>query len=168
MTRAYVALGANLGDPPRQLDAAVAAMDRAPRTRVVARSPRYWTAPVGDADQPDFLNAVVALDTGLEGHALLRELQRIEGALGRVRHRSRRWGPRVIDLDLLVFGDERIDDEVLTVPHPRIAERGFVLRPLADIATELHIPGAGCVSELLARVSTADMRREGSDGGDSA
>jgi 2-amino-4-hydroxy-6-hydroxymethyldihydropteridine diphosphokinase len=158
VTRAYVALGANLGDPPRQLDVAVAALDRAPRTCVVARSPRYWTAPVGDADQPDFLNAVVAVDTDLRAHALLSELQRIEGALGRVRDGSRRWGPRVIDLDLLVFGDARIDDEVLTVPHPRIAERGFVLRPLADLAPGLDVPGIGAVNELLARVSTRDMR----------
>lgn len=158
MTRAWVALGSNLDDPQRQLDAAVEAMRALPDTTVAGCSPRYWTEPVGDPDQPEFLNAVAALDTSMPASALLTGLQRIEAEQGR-RRDGRRFGPRTLDLDLLVFGDETVETPRLTVPHPRMAERAFVLRPLADLAPELAVPGLGTVSELLAAVSCDGVRR---------
>jgi 2-amino-4-hydroxy-6-hydroxymethyldihydropteridine diphosphokinase len=158
VTRAFIGLGSNRSDPRAQLDAALAAMAALASTRVVDVSPRYWTAPVGDPEQPEFLNAVAALETGLEPVALLRELQRIEKEQGRERDPGRRWGPRTIDLDLLLFGDETIDLAELNVPHPRMSERAFVLRPLADLSPDLEVPGAGSVEELLGRVDTDGIR----------
>jgi 2-amino-4-hydroxy-6-hydroxymethyldihydropteridine diphosphokinase len=158
VTRAYIGLGSNRSDPHAQLDAALTAMSALPSTRLAAVSPRYWTDPVGDPDQPEFLNAVVALETGLEPLVLLGELQRIEKDQGRDREPGRRWGPRTIDLDLLVFGTETIDTAELTVPHPRMSERAFVLRPLVDVSPVLEVPGAGPVQSLLARVDTAGVR----------
>ncbi|MGK7295660.1 MAG: 2-amino-4-hydroxy-6-hydroxymethyldihydropteridine diphosphokinase [Candidatus Wenzhouxiangella sp. M2_3B_020] len=158
MTRAYIGLGSNRSDPHAQLDAALAAMNALPSTSVGAVSPRYWTEPVGDPAQPEFLNAVAAVETGLEPLALLGGLQRIENDQGRSREPDRRWGPRTIDLDLLLFGTETIDVAELTVPHPRMTERAFVLRPLADVSPGLEVPGAGPVATLLARVDTAGVR----------
>lgn len=158
MTRAYIGLGSNRSDPHAQLDAALAAMSALPSTGVAAVSPRYWTDPVGDPDQPEFLNAVAALETGLEPLTLLRELQRIEKDQGREREPDRRWGPRTIDLDLLLFGTELIDTAELTVPHPRMSERAFVLRPLADVSPGLEVPGAGPVRSLLARADAEGVR----------
>ena len=157
MTRAYIGLGSNRSDPHAQLDAALAAMDALPSTGLAAVSQRYWTEPVGDPDQPEFLNAVAMLETGLEPSALLRELQRIEKEQGRDRNPRRPWGPRTIDLDLLVFGVETIDEPELTVPHPRIRERAFVLRPLADVSPDLELPGAASVRSLLARVDSSGV-----------
>lgn len=158
MTRAWIGLGSNLADPHRQLDAAVEALAALPDTRVAGRSPRYWTEPVGDPDQPDFLNAVVALDTTMDAAGLLSAMQRIERERGRRRAVDRRWGPRTLDLDLLVFGDAHFESQHLTVPHPRIAERAFVLRPLADLAPDLAVPGRGTVSAMLAAVSCAGVK----------
>lgn len=151
MTEAWIGLGANLGERAAALDAALDAIDRRENTRVRAVSRYYFTPPWGDTQQPEFLNAVACVHTTLTAGALLDEMHRIEGQLGRERT-DRRWGPRLIDLDLLVFGEARIDRPELTVPHPRIRERAFVLVPLLELAPELSIPGVGRVDALLARL----------------
>lgn len=149
MGRAYVALGANLGDREAALRLAVAALAGRGDTAVVAISELRETDPVGYVDQPRFLNGAVLLETELGARALLDELLEIERELGRVRD-GRRDGPRAIDLDLLLYGDETIDEPGLTVPHPRLHERRFALEPLADLDPELVVPGRGSVSQLLA------------------
>lgn len=148
---AYVALGSNQGDPVEQVRRAFDALALLPESRLVSRSRLWRTPPFGPVEQPDFINAVAGLLTRLAPHALLAELRRIETDQGRVR--TVRWGPRTLDLDLLVHGTARIDDETLTVPHPGIAERAFVLYPLAEVAPALDVPGAGRVATLASRVS---------------
>ena len=148
---AYVALGSNEGDPVDQVRRAFDALASLPETRLVFRSRLWRTPPFGPVEQPDFINAVAGLLTRLAPHALLAELRRIENDQGRVR--TVRWGPRTLDLDLLVHGAARIADETLTVPHPGIAERAFVLYPLAEVAPALDVPGAGRVATLASRVS---------------
>lgn len=150
--RAYIGLGSNLGDPASQLARAVEALRKLPRSRLTALSRLYRSRPMGPADQPEYLNAVAMLDTCLEAHELLDALQAIENEQGRVRG-PQRWGPRTLDLDLLLFGAELIDDERLQVPHPGITERNFVLYPLADIAPELVMPDGRSLRELLAECS---------------
>jgi len=147
MTRAYVGLGANLGEPRRQLQAALDELNRLPQTRLTAASGFYRSAPLGHADQPDFLNAVAELDTGLPPEALLDCLQAIETAHGR--ERSFAGAPRTLDLDLLLYGDAALATPRLTVPHPRMHERAFVLRPLAEIAPQAIIPARGTARDLL-------------------
>lgn len=168
MTRAFIGLGSNQGDSGTVLGEALTALGELPQSALVRCSPRYWTAPVGDPDQADFLNAVAELETALEPLNLLRRMQRIEDDLGRRRDPSRRCGPRTIDLDLLMFGDAEIRHAELTVPHPRMAERAFVLKPLADLVPGLKIPGFSRVDELLADIDTHGVRpatREASDEG---
>jgi len=150
MTRAYVGLGANLGSREETLREAIVILDRAPGVDVLAVSELRETEPVGPIEQPSFLNGAVELETTLSARGLLDLLLDAERALGRIR--GERWGPRVIDLDLLVFGDEAIDEPGLEVPHPRLAERTFALEPLAELAPELVIPGRGRVSDLLAEL----------------
>jgi 2-amino-4-hydroxy-6-hydroxymethyldihydropteridine diphosphokinase len=150
---AYVALGSNLGDSRQHLLDAIEALAALPRTQVIARSKIYRTPPWGVVDQPDFLNAVVTLETPLEPHALLDALLQIERAAGRQRN-GERWGPRTLDLDLLHVASKTVDDERLTLPHPHIADRAFVLLPLHDVAPELEIPGQGRVADLLQAVDT--------------
>lgn len=157
MTRAFIGLGSNQGDTGLRLDQALAALDALPRSAMIRCSPRYWTTPVGDPDQPDFLNAVAELETGLEPMDLLRRMQRIEEDLGRVREPGRPWGPRSIDLDLLLFGHSVIRTHDLVVPHPRMGCRAFVLKPLADLVPGLEIPGMGRVAELLAETDCGDV-----------
>ena len=149
MTRAYVALGSNLGDSRRYLADAIEAMAGLSQTRIIGCSRVYRTPPWGVLDQPPFLNAVAGLDTGLSPGELLDALLGIERAAGRVRE-GERWGPRTLDLDLLHMEGVRSDEARLTLPHPRIAERAFVLLPLNDLAPGLDIPGQGRVAELLA------------------
>lgn len=149
MTIAYVALGSNLGDSRRYLTDAVDAMERLPETRVVDRSRLYRTPPWGVLDQPPFVNAAVSLNTGLSAEALLDALLGIERAAGRTRE-GERWGPRTLDLDILHMDGVSAASDRLTLPHPRIAERAFVLLPLNDLAPELVIPGQGRVADLLA------------------
>ncbi len=156
--RAYVGLGSNLGDPPRQIRSALDALEGIPHTHLVAHSSLYLTPPMGPRDQPDYVNAVAAVDCGLGPHALLEALQAIESRHGRVRGLER-WGPRTLDLDLLLFGILRHSDEWLTLPHPGITQRAFVLCPLHEIAPELVVPGAGRVSDLVVRVSGQGLRR---------
>lgn len=154
MTHAYVALGSNLGDSRQQLLDAMDALDRLPGSRLLARSGLYRTPPWGVLEQPAFINAVVLLESALAPHALLDGLLAIERAAGRTRD-GERWGPRTLDLDLLHVGGFVLDDERLTLPHPRIAERAFVLLPLHELAPELVLPGQGRVADLLATVDTA-------------
>jgi 2-amino-4-hydroxy-6-hydroxymethyldihydropteridine diphosphokinase len=151
MIRAYVALGSNLGDPVQTLEEAIDAMAALRGSLLKAISSLYRTAPVGLKHQPDFINAVVALDTRLSPHDLLAELFALEARFGRVREPgSIRNAPRTLDLDLLLHGDTVQDDPDLILPHPRMHERAFVLMPLAEIAPNLRIPGRGLVGELLA------------------
>jgi 2-amino-4-hydroxy-6-hydroxymethyldihydropteridine diphosphokinase len=147
VTRAYVGLGANLGPREQTLRRAVDLLAATDGVDVLAVSELRETEPVGVVDQPPFLNGAVALETTLSAHALLDLLLEVERSLGRVR--DERWGPRLVDLDLLVYADQVIDEPGLRVPHPRLHERAFALEPLAELDPELEIPGRGRVSELL-------------------
>ena len=151
MTRAYVGLGANLGDRERTLRDAVDALGAEDGIGVVAVSTLRETDPVGVGDQPRFVNGVVALDTTLAARELLDRLLAIEQRFGRVRVLGEH-GPRTLDLDLLLYGDEELDEPGLTVPHPRLHERRFVLEPLAELAPGLVLPGRGDVESLLTGV----------------
>lgn len=153
---AFVALGANLGDARGALDAAFVAIASLPGTQLRAASSLYRSEPV-DSAGPDYLNAVVLIDTRLGPQALLRELQRIEQVHGR--ERPYRNSPRTLDLDLLLYGTRRIATKALTVPHPRLHQRAFVLRPLAELAPRLAVPGLGPVEELLPQVAGQRIRR---------
>lgn len=150
-TPAYVGLGSNLDGPTEQLRLAVDGLARMDHVRLVSTSAQYQTVPVGPVSQPDFTNAVAALLTTLDARALLDALLGLERRLGRLRDGTR-WGPRRIDLDLLVFGAQRIDEPGLCVPHLQLAKRDFVLRPLHDVAPELDVPGVGRVAALLAAI----------------
>lgn len=150
MTLAYVGLGANLGARDETLRRAVALLGEAEGADVLAVSSLRETEPVGVADQPPFLNGAVQLETTLSPRELLDLLLEIERSLGRVR--SERWGPRVVDLDLLVYGGEIVDEPGLRVPHPRLHERRFALEPLAELDAWLEIPGRASVSALLAEL----------------
>ncbi|MDH3351261.1 MAG: 2-amino-4-hydroxy-6-hydroxymethyldihydropteridine diphosphokinase [Gammaproteobacteria bacterium] len=153
---AYIGLGSNLGEPRQQIENALELLGRIPDSRLVARSSLYTSAPFGPVEQPDFVNAAALVHTTLGAWSLLGHLQKIERVQGRIA--GIRWGPRLLDLDLLVYGDHRIDEPSLTVPHTGIAERNFVLLPLREIAPELVIPGLGQigdieVNELVPRIS---------------
>jgi 2-amino-4-hydroxy-6-hydroxymethyldihydropteridine diphosphokinase len=156
---AYIAVGSNLDDPRSQVLRAFARLAELPVTRVILTSPLYVSRPFGPVAQPDFFNAVVGVLTQLEPLALLGKLRELEVALGRPAQHER-WGPRVIDLDMLVYGRERRTDPELTLPHPGIVERNFVLYPLADIAPDLDIPGLGRVAGLKGRVTSEGLGRD--------
>lgn len=143
---AYIGVGSNLDDPDRQVRAAMNRLDEIAGSRVSARSSLYRSEPFGPVAQPDFINAAVSLETLLRPRLLLAELQAIEVELGR--EPGERWGPRRIDLDLLVYGDMVIDEQGLTIPHPGIAERNFVLLPLGEIAPDLVVPGLGRLADI--------------------
>ncbi len=156
---AYVALGSNLEQPRVQVSEALKELALLPETRVTARSSLYRTRPLGPAGQPDYINAVAALSTRLAAESLLDALQGLEQRHGRLRT-GERWGPRTLDLDLLLYADRRISTARLQVPHPRMGERAFVLVPLAEIAPQdLLIPDQGLLRDLLAHVSEADVER---------
>ncbi len=150
MTRSFVGLGANLEDPRGQIERAVELLGAQDGVEVVAVSSLRETDPVGYENQPRFLNGAVELRTTLSARELLGRLLAIERALGRVRGEGPRFGPRAIDLDLLLFGDEIVDEPGLQVPHPRLHERRFALEPLAELQPALEIPGRGPVRALLA------------------
>ena len=154
---AYVGLGSNLQQPAKQIAAAFEGLDNLPETRLFGRSSLYRSAPLGGVEQPDFLNAVAALLTSLGPRELLDELKSIERRRGRERG-GQRWGPRVLDLDILAFSDLVIAEDGLTVPHAGIAERNFVLLPLCEIAPELVIPNLGRVASI--DVNMAEPRIE--------
>jgi len=151
---AYVGVGSNLDDPLAQVEAGIDAAGAIEKTRLVLQSSRYRSAPLDGAEQPDFINAVIALVTRLPAEELLRKIRAIEDARGRDR-RSGRWSARTLDLDLLALSDEVIDSETLTLPHPGIAERNFVLLPWKEIAPHYEVPGLGSVAELARRLETA-------------
>jgi 2-amino-4-hydroxy-6-hydroxymethyldihydropteridine diphosphokinase len=154
---AYVALGANIGDPAATVLAAFAALADLPQSRVLRTSSLYRTVPLGLRNQPDFINAAAALETALGADALLDALLAIETRFGR--HRRGRNGPRTLDLDLLLHNDSQIDQPRLTVPHPRLHLRAFVLCPLAEIAPDLTIPGRGSVAAWLPAVANQGVVR---------
>lgn len=151
MTIAYVGLGSNLAEPRKQVETALHMLSGLPCTNLIARSKLYATEPWGHRDQPGFVNAVAVLDTQLSARELLDALLSVERHAGRERN-GERWGPRILDLDILLYGDSRIDEPALHVPHPRLHERAFVLVPLAEIAPLLYIPGAGRVLDLLSKI----------------
>jgi 2-amino-4-hydroxy-6-hydroxymethyldihydropteridine diphosphokinase len=155
MTRAYLALGGNLGDVAGEFLTALRALGAADGVTLVAVSRVYRTPPWGVTDQPDFLNMAAAIDTNLSARGLLELCLRIEKSSGRVR--DRRWGPRNIDIDVIAYGDSKIDEPDLTIPHPRAKDRAFVLAPLADVAGELEIGGRS-VRELLAQVDASGVK----------
>lgn len=157
MTRAtaYVGLGSNLDRPREQVLAALEELERLPQTHLVSRSRLYRSAPLGHEAQPDFVNAVARIDTGLEPLLLLAELQAIEKRHGR--ERPFPDAPRTLDLDLLLYGDEVITSSSLTVPHPRMHERAFVLRPLAEICPAASVPGRGTAAQLLQACPAQDV-----------
>lgn len=157
MTLAYVALGSNLGDPRQQLLDAMQALASTPGLRLLQRSALYRTPPWGVLEQPPFVNAAVQLDSALSPHALLDALLAIEQRAGRVR--GERNGPRTLDLDLLHVDGVQLDDARLRLPHPRMAQRVFVLLPLHDIAPALQLPGYGRVDQLLAALDPAGCER---------
>jgi len=156
VTIAYVGIGSNLEDPVRQVREALDELDRLPHTRVVKKSSLYRSAPMGHAEQPDFINAVAQLETGLPAERLLAELQEIEARHGR--KRSFPNAPRTLDLDILLYGELSLDLPSLKIPHPRMHERAFVLRPLLEISPELQIRFKACLE------ACADQKIERIDG----
>jgi 2-amino-4-hydroxy-6-hydroxymethyldihydropteridine diphosphokinase len=154
--RACVALGSNVGDRAAHVEAAIAALGALPATALLRRSGLFETEPVGPVAQGRFINAAAVIETTLAPRDLLAALQAIERGRGRVRDPGGRWGPRTLDLDLLLYGDAIIDEPGLTVPHPRLHERLFVLDPLAEIAGETVVPGLGrAVSQLRGALRSA-------------
>lgn len=164
MIATYIALGSNLDQPLLQLQLAVRALRALPTSRLVHRSSIYRSAPVGPGEQPDYLNAAVRLDTRLDALALLDHLQRIERAQGRTR--GTRWGPRTLDLDLLFYGDLIRSDVRLTLPHPRLHERNFVLYPLREISDTSRLPDGTDLDTLLARCQAGVLENTGEALGD--
>lgn len=157
--RVFVALGANIGEPQRQVEAGFDALAALAGTRLVQRSSLYRSAPVGYLDQPDFINAVAAIETSLAPRALLDALLEIERLHGRVRDFAN--APRTLDLDIVLYGGRLIQEPGLTVPHTRMAERAFVMLPLAEIAPDVQVPGLGLVRELAARLGSGGLQRVG-------
>lgn len=154
---AYVALGANLGDPAAQVERAMAELAQLPETRLTARSGLYLSKPVGYTDQPDFINAVAEIHTRLAPRALLDALLDLEHRQGR--DRGIKNGPRTLDLDLLLYDSLALHEAGLTLPHPRMAERAFVLAPLAEIAPQAVIPGRGAAATILAGLEQTSLHR---------
>lgn len=157
--KAFVGLGANLGEPEAQVRRAITALEAIPGTRLLAASSLYRSAPVGVGEQPDFINAVAAIETGLSARALLDELLAIEARFGR--RREYLGAPRTLDLDLLLYGDRVVAEPGLVVPHPRMHERAFVLAPLAEIAPDAVVPGKGAVAALLALCADQKVEKLG-------
>jgi 2-amino-4-hydroxy-6-hydroxymethyldihydropteridine diphosphokinase len=151
-TIAYIGLGANLGERERTIAEALQRIDEDERTSLLRSTVPIETDPVGYEDQPRFLNAAASVATTRSARELLELLLQVERDLGRVRGDGPRYGPRTIDLDLLLYGDQRIDENALEVPHPRLHERRFVLAPLAELDPGLVVPGRGSVSALLAEL----------------
>lgn len=155
---AYIGVGSNLQSPARQVEAAIGQLTEIRQTRLVSASSMYRSAPFGGIEQPDFVNAVAAVLTRLEPAGLLTALHDIEAASGRERDDTR-WGPRVLDLDLLAYSDYDIATPELTVPHPGIGERNFVLLPLGEIAPDLVIPGLGRVASIPVNLDEPSISR---------
>ncbi len=158
--RAYIGLGSNLENPISQVRKAFLELEGLPQSRLVAQSSLYVSDPLGPGDQSDYINAVAALDTQLAPLALLHALQNIEMQHGRMRT-GERWGPRSLDLDLLLYGELELSNETLTVPHPGISQRNFVLYPLLEIAPDLNVSTLGAVKMLVDNSSDKGLRRLG-------
>lgn len=156
---AYIGLGSNLGDPPQQIRQAFHDLAGLPRTRLIAVSNLYENPPVGDIEQPHFVNAAAGLLTGLAVLELFHKLRDIEAAHGRDRGVAGKWGPRTLDLDLLAFGSTAVRLPELTVPHAGIAGRNFVLWPLFEVAPGLDLPGLGNVRDLALALGSAGLKR---------
>lgn len=156
--RAYIGVGSNLNDPVAQVQEAIGELEMLPDTILVSKSSLYRGKPMGPADQPDYVNAVVGIDTLLSAGDLLQAMHRIEDLQGRERQREQ-WGPRTLDLDLLLYGNNRIDTPDLTVPHPGMHERDFVIVPLAEIAGNLKIPGRGQLSTLINNCENHSLKK---------
>ncbi|MAG76598.1 MAG: 2-amino-4-hydroxy-6-hydroxymethyldihydropteridine diphosphokinase [Colwelliaceae bacterium] len=161
MAIAYIGLGSNLADPAQQIQNAVYALSKIEQTEIASVSSLYFSRPMGPQDQPDYMNAVTALDTELAPLALLDALQAIENDAGRIR-KDNRWGPRILDLDILLFDNLVIDNERLTVPHYGMKEREFVLLPLAEVAPKLTLPDGECVAVLSENIATNGLKVYGS------
>lgn len=161
MTQVFIGLGSNMDDPEAQLHKAIKSLHQLQDSRFLCQSSFYRSKPVGPQDQPDFINAVVKLDTGLSARVLLDALHEIEKKQGRHRKGVQRWGPRTLDLDILLYGDEKINIESLVVPHPELHKRNFVLLPLNEIEPGIEIPGIGPVSQLLDELVTSDIEKIG-------
>ena len=156
---AYIALGSNLDDPESHVRQAMAQLHRLPASRCSAHSSLYRSPPMGPQDQPEYIKAVVRLDTDLSALELLDAMQSIEWAHGRRRQSERHWGARTLDLDLLLYGEQSIQSNRLQVPHPGLAERDFVLTPLYEIAPQLQVPGLGAVCTLVRRCIGGGLHR---------
>lgn len=156
--RAYIGIGSNLHDPVAQVNEAFEALEGIPDSLLAARSGLYGSKPMGPQEQPDYVNAVAALDTLMSAPDLLAELQCIEAGQGRQRDGTP-WGPRTLDLDLLLYGNAVIDAPGLRVPHPGLHERDFVIIPLAEIAGNLNVPGKGMLSTLIKSVENHSLRK---------
>jgi 2-amino-4-hydroxy-6-hydroxymethyldihydropteridine diphosphokinase len=154
----YIGLGSNLAEPVEQIKSARIAIAAIPGVQELAFSSLYYSLPMGPQDQPDYVNAVMCIATGLLPMALLRCLQNIENEHGRIR-KGERWGARTLDLDVLIYGDQEIDLPDLTVPHKGLTERSFVLYPLFEIAPQLLVPGKGPIADLVAKCPLAGLRR---------
>lgn len=163
---AYIGIGSNLNDPAQQVTQAFAELAALPQSQLLGRSSLYLSRPLGPQDQPDFVNAAAKLGTALPPLVLLRELQAVEVRHGRSREHERHWGPRSLDLDLLIYGELRMQTAELTLPHPHLHERSFVLYPLAELAPELVIPGHGPVQTLrdVCRLPAIELYRESASG----
>lgn len=153
--RAYIGLGSNLANPRQQVAQALLALAAIPQTQLLASSPLYRSAPIGPGVQPDYVNAVALLETALNPLALLDALQAIEQDHQRVR--IEHWGPRTLDLDILLLDQLQIESERLKVPHPYLRQRNFVLYPLADISPELHLPDGTSLQQLMAQCPRAGL-----------
>lgn len=156
---AYIGLGSNLDGPEQQVRRALTEIGELPDTRLSATSGLYRSAPVGPGPQADYINAVARIETSLSPPALLAALHQIENRHGR--ERSLRWGPRTLDLDILLFGDRRISSQELEVPHPQLTHRNFVIRPLAELAPDLILPDGTALADLLAKVPSRGIVRVG-------
>lgn len=143
----YIALGSNLNNPTKQLQHAISLIEKIPQTKLIAQSTLHYSQPLGPPDQPNYINQVIAVETTLSAHALLYALQNIENKMGRVR--AMRWGARVIDCDILLYGDQIIQSPDLIIPHPEMQKRVFVLYPLAEIAPDLVLPSGEPIQQCI-------------------
>ncbi len=155
---AYIGLGSNLSDPRTQVTQAIQELDEIEQTKLVTPSSLYRSKPMGPSDQPDFINAVAKITTKLSAQALLLALQKIEQAHQRKR-KSERWGPRTLDLDIILFGEQQIDTKSLKIPHYGLAEREFVLIPLQELQADLIIPGKGTLTDLIKQLPSYHLER---------
>ena len=153
----YIGLGSNLQNPLQQIKTAINDLQSLAGVTIITVSSLYQSPPMGPADQPDYINAVISLETSLSPHQLLDALQSVEQLHGR--ERKRHWGERTLDLDILLYGEQILDDERLKIPHPGMHERAFVLYPLAEIAPDIEIPGRGALQQILPSCPQGDLQQ---------